>query len=55
VVSYATKPKLESELTGLVYGCTEMPSEEDLPLFKKPLFWAVLVALALVAVNIIFW
>ena len=27
VVSLVTKPKPESELVGLVYGCTEIPSE----------------------------
>ena len=55
VVSYLTKPKPESELVGLVYGCTEMPSEEDLSLFQKPAFWAVVVAVVLVALNILFW
>jgi SSS family solute:Na+ symporter len=55
VVSYLTKPKPESELVGLVYGCTELPSEEDLSLFQRPAFWAVVVALALVALNILFW
>ena len=55
VVSYATKPKTDAELTGLVYGCTELPSEEGLSLFEKPAFWAVIVAVALVVVNIIFW
>jgi SSS family solute:Na+ symporter len=40
---------------GLVYGCTELPSEEDLSLFQRPAFWAVVVALALVALNILFW
>jgi SSS family solute:Na+ symporter len=55
VVSYLTKPKPESELVGLVYGCTELPSEKDLSLFQRPVFWAVLVALVLVVVNILFW
>ena len=32
VVSLVTRPKPESELTGLVYGCTEIPSEGHLPL-----------------------
>ena len=55
LVSYATQPKREEELAGLVYGVTEIPSEGALPLWQKPAFWAVLVALVLVALNIVFW
>jgi SSS family solute:Na+ symporter len=54
-VSLTTKPKPEAELVGLVYGATEIPSEGDLLWFQKPIFWAALVAIALVIVNIIFW
>ena len=28
------------ELVGLVYGCTEIPSEGHLPLYQRPIFWA---------------
>jgi SSS family solute:Na+ symporter len=42
-------------LKGLVYGCTEIPSEKDLSLFQRPIFWAVVVAVGLVALNIYFW
>lgn len=55
VVSYMTKPLPESQLVGLVYGCTEIPSEGDLKLYQKPMFWAILVAVALIVLNIIFW
>ena len=41
VVSLLTKPKPESELTGLVYGCTDVPGEGHLPLYQRPAFWAV--------------
>jgi len=54
-VSLMTTPKPEGELVGLVYGATEIPSEGDLLWFQKPIFWAALVAIALVIVNIIFW
>jgi SSS family solute:Na+ symporter len=54
-VSLITKPKPDSELAGLVYGATDIPSEGDLFWFQKPIFWAALVAIALVIVNIIFW
>lgn len=54
-VSMITKPKPESELTGLVYGATEIPSDGDLPLYQRPIFWAIVVALVFAIVNIIFW
>jgi len=55
VVSLMTKPKADAELTGLVYGLTEVPSVGNLPLYQKPVFWAVAVAVALVILNIIMW
>jgi SSS family solute:Na+ symporter len=55
VVSLVTKPKPDEELTGLVYGATDIPSEGHLLWFEKPIFWAAVVAIALVIVNIIFW
>ena len=54
-VSYATKPKDEKELVGLVYGCTELPSEGHLKLYQRPIFWAVAVALVFAVLNIVFW
>ncbi len=55
VVSYLTRPKPESELTGLVYGCTEIPSEGDIPLTRRPIFWACVVAVVFVILNLLFW
>ncbi len=55
VVSYMTAPKPDEELVGLVYGFTEIPKDENLLWFHKPMFWAVLVAIVLVILNIIFW
>jgi len=55
LVSLMTKPKEEKELTGLVYGCTELPSEGHLRLHQRPAFWAVVVAVVFVVLNIIFW
>jgi SSS family solute:Na+ symporter len=55
VVSLATRPKPVSELTGLVYGCTELPSERDLKLTERPIFWAVVVCAVFVVLNVIFW
>jgi SSS family solute:Na+ symporter len=54
-VSLATKPKPEAELVGLVYGCTEIPSEGHLPVYQRPIFWAGVVGAAFIILNIIFW
>ncbi|MEO8854480.1 MAG: hypothetical protein ABI359_11925, partial [Ginsengibacter sp.] len=54
-VSLATKPKPESELVGLVRGCTELPSDKHLPLTKRPIFWAGVVLVAFIILQIIFW
>jgi SSS family solute:Na+ symporter len=55
VVSLLTRPKPEAELTNLVYGCTDIPSEGDLPVWQRPIFWAGVVAAVFIALNIIFW
>jgi SSS family solute:Na+ symporter len=55
IVSLATQPKPDAELAGLVYGLTEVPSVGDVPIYKKPLFWAAIVVVVFVILNIIFW
>ncbi len=55
VVSLATKPKPDAELTGLVYGLTAIPHEEHVSIFHRPAFWAAVVGVVFVALNIIFW
>ncbi len=55
VVSRLTAPKPEAELAGLVYGCTEIPSERELRLTQRPIFWAGVVCAAFVLLNVIFW
>jgi SSS family solute:Na+ symporter len=54
-VTAFTKPKPDKELTGLVYGCTELPSEGHLPLWKRPVFWACISAAIFLALQAIFW
>jgi SSS family solute:Na+ symporter len=54
-VTLVTKPKPEHELKGLVYGLTELPSEGQFPIFKRPITWAAAVAIAFVALNLWFW
>ncbi len=55
VVSYVTRPKPVEELTGLVYGYTKMPPEGDLRFYQRPIFWAGVVAVGFVILNIVFW
>jgi SSS family solute:Na+ symporter len=55
VVSLATKPMPDGQLTGLVHGLTEVPSIGNVPLYQKPLFWAAVVIVVFFALNIIFW
>jgi SSS family solute:Na+ symporter len=55
VVSLWTAPKPASELKGLVYGATEIPSEQDVAVYLRPAFWAVVVAVVFVVLNILFW
>jgi SSS family solute:Na+ symporter len=55
VVSYLTTPKPDAELKGLVYGATDIPSEGQLSLVQRPLFWGVVVAIMFLIVNVIFW
>ena len=55
VVSLATKPKTDSELTGLVYGLTEVPSVGNVPIYQKPHFWAGVVVVIFFVLNIYFW
>jgi solute:Na+ symporter, SSS family len=54
-VSLFTKPKPAEELVGLVYGYTKIPSEGDLPLVQRPVFWACIVGAVFVILNVIFW
>ncbi|MGB2627866.1 MAG: sodium:solute symporter family protein [Candidatus Acidiferrum sp.] len=55
IVSLMTKPKTDVELKGLVYGVTDIPSEGQVALIQRPLFWGVVVAVAFLIVNVIFW
>jgi solute:Na+ symporter, SSS family len=54
-VSMVTRPKSDAELNGLVYGCTVLPSEGHLPLYKRPIFWAGAVGIVFVILQVIFW
>ena len=55
VVTAFTKPKPVEELAGLVYGCTELPSEGHLPLWRRPIFWAGVSLALFLVLQWIFW
>jgi SSS family solute:Na+ symporter len=55
VVSYMTKATPESQLTGLVYGSTVIPHDGSRNIFEKPIFWAVVIATVLFALNLWLW
>ena len=55
VVSLVTRPKPVSELTGLVYGHTEVPTNKGLNLHQRPIFWAAVVAAVFIVLNVVFW
>jgi len=48
-------PKPEGELANLAYGLTPLPSEGAYPLLRRPAFWAAVVAVALVVINVVLW
>ncbi|OGD29577.1 MAG: hypothetical protein A2Y56_11910 [Candidatus Aminicenantes bacterium RBG_13_63_10] len=55
VISLFTRKKPESELVGLVKGLTPRLTDEGIPWYKRPVFYAVLSLLVLIALNIAFW
>jgi solute:Na+ symporter, SSS family len=54
-VSLMTRPRAESELSGLVYGLTNVPREEGVPWYQRPGPLAIVVGLLLVFLNIWFF
>jgi SSS family solute:Na+ symporter len=55
VVSYMTTPKTDAELNGLVYGATVIPHDGSTTIWQKPIFWACVVSVGFIALNIIFF
>ena len=55
LVSLFTTPKPDSEIRALVYGMAPLPDEGPCSWYQRPAVWAGVVALALLAVNLIFW
>jgi SSS family solute:Na+ symporter len=55
IVSLMTKGKTDAELNGLVYGATVIPHDGATTLWQKPIFWAGVVSVVFIALNIIFF
>lgn len=55
VVSLFTRPRNDSELSGLVWSLTERPRDADLNWYQKPSVLAGLVLILVIILNIIFW
>jgi len=55
LVSLATKARDDSALKGLVYSLTERPKEDHMPWYQRPTLLAVIVLVAAIFLNIIFW
>lgn len=55
IVSYMTTPKTDAELNGLVYGATVIPHDGSTSIWQKPIFWAGVVSVVFIALNLIFF
>ncbi len=55
LISLVTKPKPDSELQGLVYGLSLLPSEEAVRFYRRPIFGAAIVAAVFICLTVIFW
>lgn len=54
-VSLVTKPKTDAELNGLVYGATVIPHDGATTIWQKPIFWAGVVSVVFIALNVVFF
>ena len=55
LISMVTRPRPESELRGLVYSLTPRPKEEGVPIYRQPGPLAIVVLVATLVLNVIFW
>jgi solute:Na+ symporter, SSS family len=55
IVSLATRPRRDTELEGLVYSLTPRPKDDVRAWYEKPSVFAVVVLLAMVLLNVIFY
>jgi SSS family solute:Na+ symporter len=55
VISLVTKPVPATKLVGLVWGMTERTAEADVPLIRRPVFWAAIALVVVIGLNVYFW
>ncbi len=55
LVSLMSRPRPAEELGDLVYGLTKIPHDANLAWYQRPFSLAVVVAIALAALNLLFW
>lgn len=54
-VSLFTEKRQETELVGLVRGLSSKVVSTDVPLYKRPVFWASITVVVFVILNILLW
>ena len=54
-VSLVTKPRVREELKGLVYSLTPRIKDEHLAWYRRPAILGVIVMIAVIVLNIVFW
>jgi SSS family solute:Na+ symporter len=55
VISLFTTPRPDAELVGLVKGLTAEPDDSRVAWYGRPVFWAIVSGIVLVALNVWFW
>ncbi len=55
LISLATPAPREADLRGLVYALSDRPPSADLPWFRRPLFWGIVVLGFVTWLNLKFW
>ncbi|MCX7985111.1 MAG: sodium:solute symporter family protein [Bacteroidetes bacterium] len=55
IISLFTKKKPKEELIGLVKGLTQEIDDRNIPIVKKPEFYAILSLIVFILLNILFW
>lgn len=54
-ISLVTKPKSDEELEGLVKGFTTISKDKEVAWYGRPMVWAAVSLILLVALNVYFW
>ena len=54
IISMVSRPRPESELTGLVYSLTPKPKDSDVPWLQRPASLALIVIVLIVGLNLVF-